>query len=125
MYFAKCKALKIHHKNQPRTNTNSQSYKTSPSSDTLITLPTNSSTNIIINNLNKLDIKTASSSSKTIRDLVHCSLQRNIISDASVYCIPCKNCKLKYMGETSRNLRVRLKEHKRDIRIGNLNNELL
>ena len=36
----------------------------------------------------------------------------------------CKNCKLKYIGETSRNLHVRLKEHKGDIRIGNLNNAL-
>ena len=34
------------------------------------------------------------------------------------------NCKLKYIDETSRNFHVRLKEHKRDIRIGNLNNAL-
>ena len=43
---------------------------------------------------------------------------------AGVYCIPCKDCKLKYIGETSRKLHVRLKEHKRDIRIGNSNNAL-
>ena len=36
----------------------------------------------------------------------------------------CKDCKLKYIGGTSRNLHVRLKEHKRDIRIGNSNNAL-
>ena len=41
-----------------------------------------------------------------------------------LYIIYCKNCKLKYIGETSRNLHVRLKEPKRDIRIGNLNNAL-
>ena len=59
-----------------------------------------------------------------IRELVLSSPQRSIFSDAGVYCIPCKDCKLKYIGETSRNLHVRLKEHKRDIRIGNSKNAL-
>ena len=62
--------------------------------------------------------------SKTIRELIQSGSQRNIFSDAGVFCIPCKNCKLKYIGETSRNLHVRSKEHKRDLRIGNLNNAL-
>ena len=79
----------------------------------------------MINNFNKLDIKTASLPSKTIRDLVHSSPQLNIVSDACVYSIPCKNCILKYIDETSRDLHVRLTEHKRDIRIGILNNALL
>ena len=47
-----------------------------------------------------------------------------MFSDAGVYCISCRNCKLKYIGETSWNLHLCLKEHKRDIRIGNLNNSL-
>ena len=84
----------------------------------------NSSSHSIINNLNKLNIKTTSLPSKTIRKLVHSSPQRNIFSDSGVYCIPCKNCKLEYIGETSRNLHICLKEHKRDRRIGNLNNAL-
>ena len=58
------------------------------------------------------------------RELVYSSPQHNIFSDADVYCIPCQDCKLKYIGETSRNLHIRLKEHKRDIRIGNSNNAL-
>ena len=74
--------------------------------------------------LNKLNIKTTSLPSKTIRELLLSSPQRNIFSDARVYCIPCKNCKLKYIGETSRKLHVRLTELKRDIRIGNFNNAL-
>ena len=89
-----------------------------------IILPNNSSSPSITNNLNKLNIKTTSLPSKTIRELVHSSPQRNIFSDAGVYCILCKDCKLKYIGETSRNLHVRLKEHKKDIRIGNSNNAL-
>ena len=72
-----------------------------------------------------LNHKNHQASSQKFRQLIHYSPQRNIFSDASVYCIPCKDCKLKYIGETSRNLHIRLKEHKRDIRIGNSNNALL
>ena len=89
-----------------------------------ITLPNSSFSHSIINNLNKLNIKATSLPSKTIRELVHSRPQRNIFSDANVYCISCKNCKLKYIGETSWNLHIHLKEHKRDIRISNLNNAL-
>ena len=59
-----------------------------------------------------------------VRKLVHCRPQRNIFSEAGVYCISCKDCKLKYIGEKSGNLHIRLKEHKRDIRIGNLDNAI-
>ena len=114
----------MHNKNQPRTNTNSQSYKTS-SPHRFITWPNNSSSNSISNILNKHDIKTTSLPFKLIRDLVHSRSQRNIFSDAGVYYIPCKNCKLSYIGETSRNLHVHLKEYKRDFGFGNLNNALL
>ena len=58
------------------------------------------------------------------RDLVHANPQHNIVSDAGVYCISCRNCKIKYIGETSQNFHIHLKEHKIDIRIGNLNNAL-
>ena len=109
MHFAKSKALKIHNKNQPRTNAHSQSYKTSPHSHRFITLPNNSSSHGMINNLNKLDIKTTSLPSKTIRELVHSSPQRNIFSNAGVYCITCKNCISKRISETSWNVQVRLK----------------
>ena len=39
-------------------------------------------------------------------------------------CRNCKGCKLKYIGKTSRNFHVHLKEHKRDIRIDNSNKAL-
>ena len=96
---------------------------TGPPPHRFITLPNNSS-HSTINNLNKFDIKITFLPSKTIRELVHSSPQRNIFSDAGVYCISFKNCKLKYIGEKFHNLHVRLKEHKRDIRIGSLNNAL-
>ena len=60
-----------------------------------------------------------------IHNLLHLNLQHNIILDASVYCIPCKDCNSKYIGETSRNIHKYVYEHRRDIRIGNLNNSLL
>ena len=72
------------------------------------------------NNLNKLDIKTVTLSSKTICDLPHLS-----VSEAGVYCIPCKDCRFKYIGEMSRNINKCLYKHRREIRVGNLNNALL
>ena len=60
-----------------------------------------------------------------ISNLLHPSHRRNIISDVDVYCIPCKNCKSKYIGKTSRNIHKCLNEHRRGIRVGNLNNALL
>ena len=60
-----------------------------------------------------------------ICDFLHFSPQRYIIYDADIYCIPSRNGKLRCICETSKNLHVRLKVHKRDIRFGNLNNALL
>ena len=74
----------------------SPSNKTSHS-HAFIILPYNSPANIIINNLSKHDIVTATSSSETIRDLLHSSPQRNIVSDAGVYCILCRNSKSKLL----------------------------
>ena len=91
---------------------------------THITFLNNSSTDIIGNNLNKLGIKTATFSSKTIRNLLHLSPRCINVSDVGVYCIPRKNCKSKYIGKTSMNIHKRLNEHWRDIRVGNLDNVL-
>ena len=67
IHFAKSKALKIHKRNRPRTNVNAASDKIFLL-HTHITLPNNSSTNIIENNLNKLGIKTVTLSYKIICD---------------------------------------------------------
>ena len=62
--------------------------------------------------------------SNTIRDLLQSNPRRDIISDTDVNCILCKDCKLKYIGETSRNAQKCKYEHRRNIRLGNLNNAL-
>ena len=77
------------------------------------------------NNLNKLGIKTITLSSKTICDLLHSSPCFDIISDTSVYYILCKDCKLKYIGKTLRNVQKCIYKHRRDIRLGDLINALL
>ena len=102
-----------------KTNVFSISQKTIPP-HRYINLPNNTS-HSTTNSLNKLNIKTTALPFKIIHELIHSSPQRKIFYDAGVYCIPCKDCKLKYIGETSWNLHVRLKEHKRDIRTGNSN----
>ena len=82
-------------------------------------------THIHIYNLNKLGIKTVTLSSKTICDLLHSSPLHDIVSDAGVYCIPCKDFKLKYIGKTARNVQKSVYKHKIGIRLDNLNNSLL
>ena len=81
-----------------------------------IILSNNSSTN-----LNKLGIKIFALSYINIPYLLHSSPQQDFISDTGVYLFHYKDCKLKYKGETSRNVRKRIYEHRRDIRLGNLN----
>lgn len=45
--------------------------------------------------------------------------------DSLVYQIPCKGCYMPYYGETSRGLKKRITEHKRDIRVHNNNSSLV
>ena len=62
--------------------------------------------------------------SKTLSDLLNSRSSWYIKFNANVYYIPCKDCKLKYIGKTSRNIYKHLYEHKSDIRSDNLNNAL-
>ena len=39
-----------------------------------------------------------------------------------VYLIPCSECSAVYIGETGRTLKVRVAEHKRAVRMGDVNN---
>ena len=42
--------------------------------------------------------------------------------DIGVYSIPCKNCNLRYIGESGRGLSIRINEHKSACRRGQENN---
>ena len=44
--------------------------------------------------------------------------------DADVYSILCKECKLKCIGEITRNIHKCIFDHKKDTRLGNINNAL-
>ena len=121
--FAKSKALKIHKRKQSQTTINTPSNIIRLYLKHII-LPSNSSTNIKENTFNNLGIKTAISSSKTIRNLLNMKSHQHIKSNAGVYSIPCNKCEMKYDGETARNLQKGLYEHQHDIRLGNSNNTL-
>ena len=124
IHFAKSKTLQIHCRNRPRTIINTLAEKIWLPL-THVILPNNSSTNFEGNNLNKLGIKTVTLSPKTICNLLHSSPRCDRISDSSVYCILCEDCKLKYTGETSWNIEKSTYKHRRHIRVGNANNALL
>ena len=63
-------------------------------------------------------IKTVTLSSKVIRNLHYTKSHEHIRCNADVYFIPCNDWKMKYIGETVRNLRKRLYAYK----CGNSNN---
>ena len=58
--------------------------------------------------------------SATSNTLIKNSPQNKI--ECGVYEIPCSGCDRKYYGETGRELKTRIKEHKRDVRNANENN---
>ena len=45
-------------------------------------------------------------------------------SQGAVYKIKCSDCQASYIGETGRNLKTRLTEHKRETRNGDVNNHI-
>ena len=91
--------IKIYRENRKiKVNTHSNKIKLPHKH---IILHHNSSSNFMENNLNKLGTKTVTLSFKTIRDSFNFSSRRNIMSDAGIYSILCKDCKLKYIGEAS------------------------
>ena len=69
-------------------------------------------------------MKTVTLSFKTIRDLLQSSSRCDMRSSACMYCIPGKDYRLKYTGETTKNLYKSIYEHKRNITLGNINDAL-
>jgi len=121
---ARKKAIKIHNrKHLPSIQTNNT--PTNNYINRYIILPNNSATTIIEKNLNNLGIKTVSNSSKTIKSIINNKRNNTQTrSNAGVYTIQCLDCNKQYIGETSRHIDQRIREHKRDIRNGQMNNAL-
>ena len=74
--------------------------------------------------MRKHRISTAMRPHQTIRSmLVHPKDKVNLQSKCNlVYSIPCQNCDKVYIGETGRNFRYRLEEHKKDVNTHQLKN---
>ena len=119
---AKKKAHKIH--NTKTAHNNNKVNKTN--NIRRIILPTNSTTTTLSENLCKLNIHIATSTSQTIGGLTKKSQKKpSPQSEAGIYSIPCSKCDKCYIGETSRSLKQRLYEHRRDLKLNNHLNSLV
>ena len=107
MHQAKNRANKIHN----RTKT----PKSSTTPTRFISLPTNSISISISNNLRDPNIRIATCTSKTIKDLIKPPRPTTNEGTCSgcIYAIPCSKCNGIYVGETSRPLKSRMDEHRR------------
>ena len=65
------------------------------------------------------------SSGRKIGQLVNKNGSKEQTDESLVYKIPCHGCSLPYFGETSRGLKKRISEHKRDLKYHNINNALV
>ena len=89
-----------------------------------IVLPFNQNLKFLKSILKDTEFKLAFNNPGTLSKTLICN--KNSTIEAGVYSIPCKepNCKKSYFGETGRNIKIRSKEHKNDIRKGNDQNAL-
>ena len=77
-----------------------------------VILPTNKKTVNLSKSLNREVHQVVTTTSKTIRQLLR-PKGAAPTETAGVYKVPCKTCQKIYIGETSRSLTERLKEHKK------------
>ena len=72
----------------------------------------------------KMGIQTIFSKQRSLRTVLSNPKQPQPPMDIKgvVYLIPCSECSAVYIGETGRTLKVRLAEHKRAVRMGDVNN---
>ena len=114
---ARRKAHKIHTKNNTK-ETNIEDKRR-------IILPNNNITSQLKENLEYSDIQIVTKTSTTIKKMVTKRKQKTSASDACIYREPCRECSLGYIGETSRDVKSRIYEHKRDLIKNNTLNALV
>lgn len=90
----------------------------------LIIVPSSSATKTIGQDL-KAAFRVIPTCGEKIKNLVAERKRRAPDDNAVVYEIPCGGCDSTYIGETHRGLSTRLKEHQRDLRMGNDSNALV
>ena len=83
--------------------------------------------NVIARSLAKADVNVAINSGTKIKDVIDIKPKNtSATSDMSVvYEIPCNGCEKSYVGETGRGVKVRLKEHKSDVRFHRTSNAIV
>ena len=91
-----------------------------------IILPTNNiSTNLSQNNHKFQQFNIVPTTSKTIAQIITKNTTKHTDTTAGVYKIPCAICPKAYYGETSRSLKNRIYEHKRDLINNNTQNAMV
>ena len=83
--------------------------------DKIIVVPDSKHVDTIRNFLRPADIAVVSKTGKTLGQVVK-GREKGKHENSIVYKIPCNGCYKPYYGETGRSLKVRLKEHKHDLR---------
>ena len=74
----------------------------------------------------KMNIETIFTKQRSLRSILSRPKQPQPTMDIKgvIYQIPCSSCPAVYTGETGRTLKVRMAEHKRAVRMGDVNNGL-
>lgn len=106
-------ARKSYFEDKTKDTFNSKNLLVLPYHDNFIKLPH------ILKNFN---IQVIFSNSNTVRSLLIKNSPEN--KEGCVYKIPCKNCNKCYIGQTGKELNVRLKQHKYSVRSGQMSNAL-
>ena len=91
----------------------------------IIVVPRSQHSEVISRSIRRTGIRMVEKSGEKIGQLVAAPKTQNKSSNSLVYKIPCKGCNLSYYGETSRGLKKRITEHKRDFRNHKQNNSLV
>ena len=106
-----------------KTRTNHINQET-PKKD-MIVVPRSKYSETISKAVKRTGLQVIEKSGQKIGSIVAPKLSKCRNEESLVYKIPCGGCKYPYYGETSRGLKKRTTEHKRDLRNHNVNNSLV
>lgn len=81
-----------------------------------IILPTGQTADIVSCALKNSGLEVVTVTSQTLKDLSKHPQNFDENTTAGVYVIPCNSCPKQYVGETSRSVQIRVKEHETDLR---------